>query len=140
MTRILILALATLCFSVTTQADNHGFDNFIEVELSISDISMSERGMVITYEGLAGKYGLVHATHNMVSTNDANSKGYLTGTVQAIDDTGALQKSMTLGLWSRNGTELRVYGFDDDSPTRILHISTVDLRAKSFQAKVWELD
>lgn len=55
MTRILILALAALCFSATTQADNHGFDNFIEVELSISDISMSERGMVITYEGLAGK-------------------------------------------------------------------------------------
>ena len=79
MTRILILALAALCFSATTQADNHGFDNFIEVELSISDISMSERGMVITYEGLAGKHGLVHATHNMASTNDTNSKGALTG-------------------------------------------------------------
>ena len=140
MIRTFVLMVATFCLSFIAQADNHGFDNFTEVELSISDISMSERGMVITYEGLAGKYGLVHATHNMVSTNDANSKGYFTGTVQAIDDTGALQKSMTLGLWSRNGTELKVYGFDDDSPTRILHISTVDLRAKSFQAKVWELD
>jgi hypothetical protein len=101
---------------------------------------MNDSGMVITYEGMAGKYGLVHATHNMVSTNDANAKGYFTGTVQAIDDTGALESSMTLGLWSRDGTQLKVYGFDDDSPTRILHISTVDLRAKTFQAKVWELD
>ena len=140
MIRISILTLAALCFSLTTQADNHGFDNFIEVELTVSTITMNDAGMVITYEGMAGKYGLVHATHNMVSTNDANSKGCFTGTVQGIDDTGALQKSMTLGLWSRNGTELKVYGFDDDSPTRILHISTVDLRAKSFQAKVWELD
>ena len=140
MIRTFVLMVATFCLSFIAQADNHGFDNFIEVELSISDISMSERGMVITYEGMAGKYSPVHATHNMVSTNDANSKGYFTGTVQAIDDTGALQKSMTLGLWSRNGTKLKVYGFDDDSPTRILHISTVDLRAKSFQAKVWELD
>jgi len=140
MIRISILTLAALCFSLTTQADNHGFDNFIEVELTVSTITMNDSGMVITYEGMAGKYGLVHATHNMVSTNDANAKGYFTGTVQAIDDTGALESSMTLGLWSRDGTQLKVYGFDDDSPTRILHISTVDLRAKSFQAKVWELD
>ena len=140
MIRISILTLAALCFSLTTQADNHGFDNFIEVELTVSTITMNDAGMVITYEGMAGKYGLVHATHNMVSTNDANAKGYFTGTVQAIDDTGALESSMTLGLWSRDGTQLKVYGFDDDSPTRILHISTVDLRAKSFQAKVWELD
>ncbi|MBT3645200.1 MAG: hypothetical protein HN530_10390 [Gammaproteobacteria bacterium] len=140
MIRISILTLAALCFSLTTQADNHGFDNFIEVELTVSTITMNDAGMVITYEGMAGKYGLVHATHNMVSTNDANAKGYFTGTVQAIDDTGALESSMTLGLWSRDGTQLKVYGFDDDSPTRILHISTVDLRAKTFQAKVWELD
>jgi hypothetical protein len=140
MIRISILTLAALCFSLTTQADNHGFDNFIEVELTVSTITMNDSGMVITYEGMAGKYGLVHATHNMVSTNDANAKGYFTGTVQAIDDTGALESSMTLGLWSRDGTQLKVYGFDDDSPTRILHISTVDLRAKTFQAKVWELD
>ena len=140
MIRISILTLAALCFSLTTQADNHGFDNFIEVELTVSTITMNDAGMVITYEGMAGKYGLVHATHNMVSTNDANAKGYFTGTVQAIDDTGALESSMPLGLWSRDGTQLKVYGFDDDSPTRILHISTVDLRAKTFQAKVWELD
>jgi hypothetical protein len=140
MIRISILTLTALCFSLTTQADNHGFDNFIEVELTVSTITMNDSGMVITYEGMAGKYGLVHATHNMVSTNDANAKGYFTGTVQAIDDTGALESSMTLGLWSRDGTQLKVYGFDDDSPTRILHISTVDLRAKTFQAKVWELD
>ena len=140
MIRISILTLAALCFSLTTQADNHGFDNFIEVELTVSTITMNDSGMVITYEGMAGKYGLVHATHNMVSTNDANAKGYFTGTVQAIDNTGALESSMTLGLWSRDGTQLKVYGFDDDSPTRILHISTVDLRAKTFQAKVWELD
>ena len=93
MTRILILALATLCFSATTQADNHGFDNFIEVELSISDISMSERGMVITYEGLAGKYGLVHATHNMVSTNDANSKSYFTGPSKPLTTLGHFKKA-----------------------------------------------
>ena len=140
MIRISILTLAALCFSLTTQADNHGFDNFIEVELTVSTITMNDAGMVITYEGMAGKYGLVHATHNMVSTNDANAKGYFTGTVQAIDDTGALESSMPLGLWSRDGTQLKVYGYDDDSPTRILHISTVDLRAKTFQAKVWELD
>ena len=79
MIRISILTLAALCFSLTTQADNHGFDNFIEVELTVSTITINDAGMVITYESMAGKYGLVHATRNMVSTNDANSKGYFTG-------------------------------------------------------------
>ena len=58
----------------------------------------------------------------------------------AINDAGALEKSATLGLWSRDGTNLKVYGFDDDNSSRILHISTVDLRAKSFRARVWELN
>ena len=121
-------------------SQDQSFDNFIDVELAISDVSMTAEGMVITYEGTAGKYGLVHATHNMVATNDENTKGYFTGTVQAINDKGVLEKSATLGLWSRDGTNLKVYGFDDDNSSRILHISTVDLRTKTFQASVWELD
>ena len=121
-------------------SQDQSFDNFIDVELAISDVSMTAEGMVITYEGTAGKYGLVHATHNMVATNDENTKGYFTGTVQAINDKGVLEKSATLGLWSRDGTNLKVYGFDDDNSSRILHISTVDLRTKTFQARVWDLD
>ena len=121
-------------------SQDQSFDNFIDVELAISDVSMTAEGMVITYEGTAGKYGLVHATHNMVATNDENTKGYFTGTVQAINDKGVLEKSATLGLWSRDGTNLKVYGFDGDNSSRILHISTVDLRTKTFQARVWELD
>jgi len=65
---------------------------------------------------------------------------HFTGTVQAIDDAGHLEQSMTLGLWSRSGTSLKVYGFDDDDLARILHISTVDLGTKVFNAEVWELD
>ena len=121
-------------------SQDQSFDNFIDVELAISDVSMTAEGMVITYECTAGKYGLVHATHNMVATNDENTKGYFTGTVQAINDKGVLEKSATLGLLSRDGTNLKVYGFDDDNSSRILHISTVDLRTKTFQARVWELD
>ena len=136
----LILAL-TLCLApLFVAAQDQSFDDFIDVELAVSDISMTADGMVITYEGTAGKYGLVHATHNMVATNDENTKGYFTGTVQAINDAGALEKSATLGLWSRDGTNLKVYGFDDDNSSRILHISTVDLRTKSFRARVWELN
>jgi len=136
-----ILVILTLCcVPLLGNADDTHWDNFIDVELTISDISMSEAGMIITYEGIAGKYGLVHATHNMVATNDDDTKGYFTGTVQAINDEGVLEKSATLGLWSRSGTKLKVYGFDDDNASRILHISTVDLQEKSFQARVWELE
>ena len=113
-----ILALA-LCFSpLLVSAENQSFENFIDAQLVVSDISMTEDGMVITYEGNVGKYGLVHATHNMTSTNEESTKGYFTGTVQAINDAGELEKSATLGLWSRNGTMLKVYGFDDDNADR----------------------
>ncbi len=136
----LILAFVLSVTPLLLSAQDQGFDNYIDVELAISDVSMTADGMVITYEGTAGKYGLVHATHNMVATNDENTKGYFTGTVQAINDTGILEKSATLGLWSRDGTNLKVYGFDDDNSSRILHISTVDLKTKAFQARVWELE
>ncbi|WP_435214676.1 hypothetical protein ACMAY6_04110 [Luminiphilus sp. nBUS_16] len=136
----LILAFVLSVTPLLVSAQDQGFDNYIDVELAISDVSMTADGMVITYEGTAGKYGLVHATHNMVATNDENTKGYFTGTVQAINDTGILEKSATLGLWSRDGTNLKVYGFDDDNSSRILHISTVDLKTKAFQARVWELE
>ncbi len=136
----LILAFVLSVTPLLVSAQDQGFDNYIDVELAISDVSMTADGMVITYEGTAGKYGLVHATHNMVATNDENTKGYFTGTVQAINDTGILEKSATVGLWSRDGTNLKVYGFDDDNSSRILHISTVDLKTKAFQARVWELE
>ncbi len=135
----MLTALLFCCLPALAAADDHDFDNFIDVELTVSQVSMGEAGMVITYEGVAGKYGLVHATHNMVATNKENTKGYFTGTVQAINDEGDLEKSATLGLWSRTGTTLKVYGFDDDDASRILHISNVDLVTKSFQARVWEL-
>lgn len=136
-----ILAVVLLMFlPFIANADGSGFDKFIDVELRISSVTMNDSGMAITYEGVAGKYGLVHATHNLVATDDTNNKGYFTGTVQAIDDKGILEKSMTLGLWSRDGTDLKVYGFDDDSTTRILHISDVNLKDKKFEARVWELD
>ena len=136
----IMLAFVLSVSPLLVSAQDQGFDNYIDVELAISDVSMTADGMVITYEGTAGKYGLVHATHNMVATNDENTKGYFTGTVQAINDTGILEKSATLGLWSRDGTNLKVYGFDDDNSSRILHISTVDLKTKAFQARVWELE
>ena len=136
----IMLAFVLSVTPLLVSAQGQSFDNYIDVELAISDVSMTADGMVITYEGTAGKYGLVHATHNMVATNDENTKGYFTGTVQAINDTGILEKSATLGLWSRDGTNLKVYGFDDDNSSRILHISTVDLKTKAFQARVWELE
>jgi hypothetical protein len=136
----IVLTIGFSLMPFVTFADSHDFDDFINVELRVSSLTMNDSGMVITYEGIAGKYGLVHATHNLVATNEASTKGYFTGTVQAIDDQGGLGKSMTLGLWSRDGTNLKVYGFDDDSPTRILHISEVDMKDKIFKAKVWELD
>jgi hypothetical protein len=135
-----ILALALCFFPLLVSAENQSFENFIDAQLVVSDISMTEDGMVITYEGNVGKYGLVHATHNMTSTNEESTKGYFTGTVQAINDAGELEKSATLGLWSRNGTMLKVYGFDDDNASRILHISDVDLKGKVNKVRVWELD
>ena len=99
MIKKLILALA-LCFSpLLVSAENQSFENFIDEQLVVSDMSMTEDGMVITYEGNVGKYGLVHATHNMTSTNEKSTRRYFTGTLQVINDAGELENSATLGLW-----------------------------------------
>ncbi len=135
-----VLLLAFFVSTLTANAEEPRFENFIDAELVVSDISMTEDGMVITYEGNVGKYGLVHTTHNMVSTNETSTRGYFTGTVQAINPSGDLEKSATMGLWSRDGTTLNVYGFDDADSSRILHIAEVDLMDKVNQVRVWELE
>ena len=136
--------LLTLMFALfltgTAQAVEVNFGDPIDVQLNISSITMSATGMVITYEGSSGTYGLIHATHNMTATKDDNTKGYFTGTVQAIRDNGTMEQVTTVGLWKRQGRQLRVYGFDDDDAARILHISDVNMQTKKFEAKVWELD
>ncbi|MDB2432656.1 hypothetical protein N9W66_00800 [Luminiphilus sp.] len=61
-----VMLAVALCFSpLLVSAESQSFENFIDAQLVVSDISMTEDGMVITYEGNVGKYGLVHATHNM---------------------------------------------------------------------------
>ena len=102
-----LLAFALCLTPLFVNAEDQSFENFIDAQLVVSDISMTEDGMVITYEGNVGKYGLVHATHNMTSTNEESTKGYFTGTVQAINDAGELEKSATLGLWSRKRTHVK---------------------------------
>ena len=111
-------------------------------QLDVASVTMADAGMVITYEGMVGKHGLVHATHNRVASNDTETKGHFTGIVQSINDEGVTSGAITVGLWQRDGSQLRVYGFDDDDDdaARILWIGDVDLRKKSFAVKVWELD
>lgn len=116
------------------------FGTPIQVELNVGTITSSESGLVITYEGVAGKYGLVFATHNLTASDSQETKGHFSGFVQAIDDGGVVDRSATSGLWKRSGTQLRVYGMDDDDVARILWVGDVDLKAKTFRGAVWEMD
>ena len=116
------------------------FGNSIMAQLDVASVTMADAGMVITYEGMMGKYGLVHATQNREASNDPETKGHFTGAVQSINDEGVTSRAITVGLWQRDGSQLRIYGFDDDDAARILWIGDVNLRKKSFAVKVWELD
>lgn len=89
-------------------------------QLDVASVTMAEAGMVITDEGMVGKYSLVHATHNLVASNDTETKGHFTGTVQSINDEGVTSRATTVGLWQRDGSQLRVYGINDDDAARIL--------------------
>jgi hypothetical protein len=101
---------------------------------------MNDDGMLVTYEGEAGKYGMVFATHNYVPSNNEETQGNFTGNVQAIDDNGMIDRVFTAGLWRRDGVQLRVYGYDDDRAHRIMWIGDGNLKSKVFKVKVWELD
>lgn len=135
-----IVAVLGLFFALSASAIDVDFGEPIEVELKISAVTMNDEGMVVTYEGEAGKYGMVFATHNYVPSNDGETQGNFTGNVQAIDDSGEIDRVFTAGLWRRNGVKLRVYGFDDDLAHRIMWVGDADLKSKVFKVKVWELD
>lgn len=139
MLRKLFIA-AGLFLAVSANAVEVDFGEPIEVELTVSTVTMNDKGMVVTYEGEAGKYGMVFATHNYVPSNDDETQGNFIGNVQAIDDKGTIDRVFTAGLWRRDGVQLRVYGYDDDLAHRIMWVGDVDLKSKVFRAKVWELD
>jgi len=74
------------------------FGNSIMAQLDVASVTMADADMVITYEGMVGKYGLVHATHNLKASNDTETKGHFTGTVQSINDEGVTSRATTVGL------------------------------------------
>lgn len=129
-----------LLFAFSASAVEVNFGEPIEVELKISSVTMNDDGMLVTYEGEAGKYGMVFATHNYVPSNNEETQGNFTGNVQAIDDNGMIDRVFTAGLWRRDGVQLRVYGYDDDRAHRIMWIGDGNLKSKVFKVKVWELD
>ena len=129
-----------LLFAFSARAVEVDFGEPIEVELKISSVTMNDDGMLVTYEGEAGKYGMVFATHNYVPSNEEETQGNFTGNVQAIDDNGMIDRVFTAGLWRRDGVKLRVYGYDDDRAHRIMWVGDGDLKSKVFKVKVWELD
>ncbi len=53
---------AGLFLAVSANAVEVDFGELIEVELTVSTVTMNDNGMVVTYEGEAGKYGMVFAT------------------------------------------------------------------------------
>ena len=55
-------------------------------------------------------------------------------------DLRALYSGYGGGAIDTSGTMLKVYGFDDDNASRILHIADVDLKGKINNVRVWELD
>lgn len=139
MNRFFLIAamFAALAYSGTTSAElEYGYTT--DTELVASDIAVNDSGMVITYEGNVGKYGLVHASHQYFPTNEAETKGYFMGTVQSIDETGIVQRDKTVGLWTRKGSILRIYGLDDGNEV-VFHISDIDLRTKKMTGKVMEI-
>ena len=134
------LVAVGLFFALSASAVDVDFGEPIDVELRVSTVTMNDDGMVVTYEGEAGKYGMVFATHNYVPSNDDETQGNFTGNVQAINDSGEIDRVFTAGLWRRDGVKLRIYGYDDDLAHRIMWVGDADLKSKVFKAKVWELD
>jgi len=129
-----------LVFTISAHAVDVDFNEPIEATLTISSFTVNDEGMAITYSGEVGKYGLVDASHQYTPTNAEETKGHFTGSVQAISDEGAVDRSFTAGLYSRDGVKVRLYGFDDDAAARIMWVGDADLREKVLNVKVWELD
>ena len=131
---------AGLVFSLSVQAVEMDFGEPIEGSLTISNVTINNEGMSITYSGEVGKYGLVDASHQYTPSNSGETQGHFTGVVQAIAENGAVDRVFTAGLYSRDGTKLRLYGLDDDSAARIMWVGDADLREQTLTVKVWELD
>ena len=119
-----------LVLTISAHAVDVDFNEPVEATLTISSFTVNDEG----------KYGLVDASHQYTPTNAEETKGHFTGSVQAINDDGAVDRAFTAGLYSRDGVKVRLYGFDDDAAARIMWVGDADLREKVLNVKVWELD
>ena len=135
-----ILIFIGLVSTISTYAVEVDFSEPVEATLTITNITINDEGMEIAYSGEVGKYGLVDASHQYSPSNSEESQGHFTGTVQAIDDEGKVDRAFTAGLYSRDGVKVRLYGFDDDTTARIMWVGDADLRERVLEVKVWELD
>ena len=69
-----LIGLFGLLVVFSASAIEVNFGDPIEVELKISTVTMNEQGMNVTYEGEAGKYGMVFASHTYVPSNLEETK------------------------------------------------------------------
>ena len=69
---------------------------------------MNNSGMAATYEGNVGKYGMVIASHKYLPSNDAETKGSFTGSVQAINDAGKICYGWDLESYRYEDAHLRL--------------------------------
>ena len=131
-------AAALLVVAAGANADGHPTITIPEETFSVQgelmNLELSDGGGVITVAAIAGKYGRVFLTYNMLTNPNSKTQGSFTGRGMGIDDTGNREFAVRAGVWTRSGTTLTLYSLDDlTDGTQNLCKSELNLTTGDFQ-------
>ena len=132
------LAAALLVVAAGAKADGHPTITIPEEAFSVQgelmNLELSDGGGVITVAAIAGKYGRVFLTYNMLTNPNSKTQGSFTGRGMGIDDKGNREFAVRAGVWTRSGTTLTLHSLDDlTDGTQNLCKSELNLTTGDFQ-------
>ena len=84
-----------------------------ETTLDVTSVIVNEDSTTLCYEGRAGDYGRVFATHTLTGSNASKDTGTFKGDGRIITDDGSMLSVTLVGIWRREGEKVKIFSLDN---------------------------
>ena len=112
-----------------------------ETTLDVTSVIINEDSTTLCYEGMAGEYGRVFATHTLTGSNASKDTGTFKGDARIIIDDGSMISATLVGIWRRQGEKVKIFSLDNLTNGDQNHAELeVDIFQKKAYVKVYSLN
>jgi|TARA_B110000116_G_C16306293_1_gene346060 hypothetical protein len=112
-----------------------------ETTLDVTSVIVNEDSTTLCYEGMAGDYGRVFATHTLTGSNASKDTGTFKGDGRIITEDGSMISVNLVGIWRRQGEKVKIFSLDNvvNGDQNYVELE-VDVFEKKAYVKVYALN